>query len=94
MEFSKKKRLEVIAEYRDIAQGATFEREQFRRMLSDLESGKVKANYILVTRWDRFCHNLNGALDMIKQLRAHNLKVVSLQDFESKIGDYLTFPII
>lgn len=81
--FCKEKAIEVIARHCDIGSGATFERKGFQEILDGLRSGKLKADVILVTRWDRFSRNLTGALEMIKTLRTLNVKVKSLQDFES-----------
>lgn len=81
--FCQKNNIEVVTAYCEVAHGATFERDRFQAMLGDLEEGRLRANLILITTWDRFSRGLTEALEMIKRLKTLGLKVRSLQDFGS-----------
>lgn len=87
--FCETQKLEIVECYCDVSTGATFNREGFNQLLLDLESGNVKADFLLVTTWDRFSRGLTEALEVIKRLRALGVKVKSLQDFGSNDFDII-----
>jgi len=73
-------KIDIVKVYSEVAQGATFDRECFQEMLSELESGMIKADVILFTSWDRFSRNYSAALQMTKTLRIMNIKARSIHD--------------
>ncbi len=81
--FCQKNNIEVVTAFCEVAHGANFERDRFQAMLVDLEEGKLKADLVLFTTWDRFSRSLTEALEMMKRLKTLGVRMKSLQDFGS-----------
>jgi DNA invertase Pin-like site-specific DNA recombinase len=83
-DFCEENTLKVNGVYSEVHHGATFDRERFQEMLTDLETEMVEADAILFTTWDRFSRNLDAALVMMRQLRKLGVKTVCIRDMKSK----------
>lgn len=72
--------IEVEGIFMEVAQGTSFERKEFQRMLKDIKRKKVNPDLLLTTETSRFSRNLFLAFDMIEKLKKKNIKVDSLQE--------------
>jgi site-specific DNA recombinase len=57
--YAEQNNITIIKEYIDRAESATSDdRTNFQLMVSDIESGNVKPDYLIVDKFDRYCRNI------------------------------------
>ena len=75
--------------YKDAYTGATSERPEFKKLLSELKEGDT----LIVSKIDRFARNAEDAIRIIKDLLKHNIKIyilnIGLVESNSTMGNLL-----
>lgn len=64
----------------DYSHGNSFDRRDFKELLRDLRQGKIKADLLLFTTWDRFSRDLNAMKKMVKELESLGIKPQAIKD--------------
>lgn len=60
--------IEIVATFKEDHSAKSFDRPEFKKLLSLLKSKKLSAELLLFTKWDRFSRNAADAYAMINQL--------------------------
>lgn len=64
----REKDLESVGHYQEDFSAKTFDRPEFKKLLSYLKKEKGKVKYLLFHKWDRFSRNATDAFIMIREL--------------------------
>ena len=70
---------DIIAHYQDDYSAKDFNRPEFQKMLSDLKSKRIKADYLICLRMDRFSRNLEETIIMTKVLKELKVEVYFIE---------------
>lgn len=85
-EYCKKKKIEIIRVYNEFAKGQDFERPEFQKLLSEIVSRKLKADYLLFTTWDRFSRNIGEGLSVVGYLNKLGIEPKAIKLKANKIN--------
>lgn len=99
-QYCKDKDYEVVGVFEDKYSAKTFDRPQYQNMLGQLKSGKLKTDWLLFIKWDRFSRNALDAYQMIAKLKTMEVQVQATeQPLDLKVPEnklmlavYLAFP--
>jgi DNA invertase Pin-like site-specific DNA recombinase len=69
----------VAGHYTDDHSAKTFNRPAFQRMLDDVRSKRIRADALIVTKYDRFSRNIEQAYEMKKVLKSMKLELVVVE---------------
>lgn len=89
-EFCEKSDYDIVAHFQDDHSAKDFNRPQFNVLLSELKTGKLKADLLLCVRMDRFSRNMQASLEMIKKLSNYGIELKVLDsDYDLSIPENL-----
>lgn len=71
--------IEVVDIYKDDHSAKTFERPQFKKLLSYLYKNRGAIDVLLFLKWDRFSRNAGDAYGMIKELTKLNVEPQAIE---------------
>lgn len=78
-EYADKENVTIIKEYIDEARSATTDdRPNFLRMIKDISSGRIKVDYVLVHKLDRFARNRYDSAIYRRELAQHGVKLIAV----------------
>lgn len=79
---AKSENIKIVGVYSDAGKsGKSIEgREEFQRMLDDVRSGRDGVSYILVFKLSRFARNVTDALNVLNDLKDHNVNLISVEE--------------
>lgn len=74
--------IEVVKTYKDEGKSGTSVagRDDFIRMLEDIEAGTVNVDYVLVFKLSRFGRNSADVLNSLQKLQEHNVNLICTED--------------
>lgn len=98
--YCKDRDYEVIKIFEDDSSAKTFDRPQYQKMLHEIKAGKLKADWLLFIKWDRFSRNTEESYKMITTLERLGVQVQAIeQPLDLKVPEnkimlavYLAFP--
>ena len=64
-----------------------FKRPQFEQLLMLLKNKKIKFDYLIVIKFDRFSRNLRDAIDMYYTLKSYGVKIYSIAEGEFDLSN-------
>lgn len=77
--YSEKENIKILKEYVDEAESAkTDNRPYFLRMIDELSSGKIKADFVLVHKLDRFARNRYDSAIYRKKIKDANMRLIAV----------------
>ena len=77
--WAQKNGITIIREYIDEARSATSDdRENFMQMIDDIRSGRVKVDYVLVHKLDRFARNRYDSAIYRKELQKKGVRLIAV----------------
>jgi predicted site-specific integrase-resolvase len=93
--YGNKHKLKTVATFTDIKSGRHFKRSGFQQMLNELKSGRLKADLILFTEWDRYCIYFLPSAKMTKRLLPYKVKPIAIKQKELSdvINSYVAIAI-
>ena len=62
------KEYNIVAEYTEDYSAKTFDRPEWKKLITYVKQNKNKVDSILILRWDRFSRNQYESMTVIKQL--------------------------
>jgi DNA invertase Pin-like site-specific DNA recombinase len=77
--FCQNKGIEIIQHFQDAHSAKTFDRPEFKNLLSFIKKNKGLVKKLLVVKWDRFSRNMEASLTMISQLFKLGVTVEALE---------------
>ncbi|MCC6371177.1 MAG: recombinase family protein [Bacteroidia bacterium] len=81
MVYCQDNQIEIVGAYSEVASGTNFERKEFQKLLKALKTGKLKADLLLFTKWDRFTRDiLFTGKNMVKELEALGIRPQAIND--------------
>jgi len=77
-EYAERENMCIVAEYTDRAKSGTSDRRpEFQHMISDIESGKIDTQAVLVYKLDRFARNRADSAIYKRKLKEMGIRVIS-----------------
>ena len=80
IKYCEKNEWEIIADYEDDHSAKNFVRPQWKVLLDEIKSRKIKPNIIVITKIDRFSRDAFETHDMVKTLAKYNIRVFSITE--------------
>lgn len=80
IKYCEKNEWEIIADFEDDHSAKNFIRPQWKVLLDDIKSRKIKPNIIVITKIDRFSRDAFETHDMVKTLAKYNIRVFSITE--------------
>ncbi len=71
--------IEIVNHFQDDYSAKTFERPEFKRLVSFVKKNKGKVNKLIVVKWDRFARNMEAALNMISLMLHYGVTVEAIE---------------
>jgi site-specific DNA recombinase len=72
--------IQVEKMFADHGPGDSLDRTEFKKLLRGLKQGKIKADLLLFTTWDRFSRDLTSMKKMVRELEKVGVKPQSIKD--------------
>ncbi len=71
--------IKIVKHFQEDFSAKTFERPEFRKLLSFIKSNKDQIDYLIFLKWDRFSRNATDAFNMIRKLSKLNIESVAIE---------------
>lgn len=78
--YCKNNNIEVLEVYSETAAGNTFEREEFKKLLTALRSKKSKVDFLLFTEWFRLSSNVKESIEFYTELEKLGIEAKAIND--------------
>ncbi len=74
---------EVVKVYSEVAPSKTFDRQEFKKLLSDIRTKKVKADALLFVSWYRLSTNVKQTILIYNELKKEGVELKAIDDSEN-----------
>ena len=71
--------IEAVAHFHDNANGASFNRKGWQKLISYLESHPNSIEYVFFTDWDRFSTSFSATISELIKLKSLGVKVSAIE---------------